>query len=80
MIEINGLANIHILLQQVEADFGHEYGLEEGEAAILKIKEQLDLLERYMLAFAEATQRGERPPYWHEVRENPSNFKLNRER
>ena len=70
MIEINGLFNIHILLEQRS----------KHDLVVIGIKEQLDLLERYMIAFADSTQKGEKPPYWHEVKGDPSKYKLNRER
>jgi len=79
-IEINGLANIHILIDSMSEEHGHNGQLDYADEQFSKVKKQLEMLERYMIAFAEATQKGEKPPYWHEVLANPKNFKLNKER
>jgi len=78
-MEINGLVNMQILLDEyagkhlVQAEF------------VNKMREQLDLLERYLLAHDKwnreqltAFVEG-RPPYWHEVRANPKDFPTNKE-
>jgi len=74
-IEINGLANLHLMVEQlnVESNGDYEYAIEE-------IREQLILLERYMLAQQAAKDNNTTPPFWHEVRENPILYPTNRER
>lgn len=57
-LELNGLANIHGLL------YVHEDNLPEKFKADLK--EQLDLLERYMIALGS----DEGAPLWHELKAN----------
>ena len=84
-MELNGIANLHILVDQLPIDNG------EDLETYNKIKEQLDLLERYMLAVQDAIKternnynndyaRYEEIPAWHEVRENPAKYPLNKER
>lgn len=73
-IELNGLSNLHILIDKIEEGFG------QGHPDADNAKEQLVLLERYMIAYAEAMNAGTKPPYWHEVRENPNLYPTNRER
>lgn len=78
-IELNGVANIKILMDEIKSsaqENNNEYILSLAE----KVDQQLDILERYMLAVADAAKNGELPPYWHEVRDKKQNYPLNRER
>lgn len=82
-IELNGVANIHMILDM--APFRHDSyrdpGHYEMESSDMEsIKKQLDLLERYMIAFSEHMNEGTTPPAWHEVTANPNQYKTNRER
>lgn len=77
-IELNGLANIHAILQ-LEADIKDGVVVMNPET-IASIENQLNTLERYMLAYNDAIIKGVETPYWHEVRDNPTKFPLNRER
>lgn len=60
-IELNGVSNMHMLLNEyssrhlVQAEF------------VNKMKEQLDLLERYMLGIADSGLNPGRVPLWHDV-------------
>lgn len=76
-IELNGVANITVLLETVKQDFGFDYDIDEGLKAIASISEQLDLLERYMLAYARAVENDVTPPAWHDVRDNTSLYPKN---
>jgi hypothetical protein len=76
-IELNGLANISMLLQ-VEVDKKNEQMVMNVET-FDSIKKQIELLERYMLAYNKAINEGTKTPYWHEVRDNPTLYPLNRE-
>ena len=76
-IELNGLANIKILLDDLTSNSPN---LDEVLVPAAKIYQQLDVLERYMLAVADAAREGRTPPYWHEVRENKDKYPLNKER
>ena len=76
-IELNGVANIKILLDDLTSNSPN---LDEVLVPAAKIYQQLDVLERYMLAVADAARKGEQPPYWHEVRENKDKYPLNKER
>jgi hypothetical protein len=79
-IELNGVANLTLILQGDTIDgVKREGGVAFGRA-VENMQEQLNLLERYMLAYAEAMDKGLKPPYWHEVLANPKAFPLNRER
>jgi hypothetical protein len=76
-MELNGIANISAVLQ-LEAD------VKDGKVVmnletLSTIKEQLLFLERYMLAYNKAIRNGEQTPYWHEVRDNPTKYPLNKE-
>lgn len=76
-IELNGLANISMILQ-VEVDKKSDQMVMNMET-FDSIKQQLQLLERYMLAYNKAINDGTKTPYWHEVRNNPALYPLNRE-
>lgn len=76
-IELNGVANIKLLLDEV---VDSSQNLDEVLVPATKIYQQLDVLERYMLAVAEAAANNQRPPYWHEVRDNKDKYPLNREK
>lgn len=76
-MELNGLANIHMMLQTAKMD-----NTKIDPILADKITEQLHLLERYILAYTmamevqvETAERGEpvvdSVPFWHEVRQNP---------
>ena len=91
-MELNGVANLKILVEGIEdlADSNKEVRSEAFQPLVEKMKEQLLLLERYMIAYASAAQQAVsisyeenqdiRAPFWHEVRENPENYPTNRER
>jgi len=64
-IELNGVANIKILL-----DNPLTCPIVQKQA----LMEQLDLLERYMLALSDAAALGAEPPYWHEIRQLKESF------
>ena len=86
-MEFNGLANLHLLLEKIPV-------WEDEEAkAYEQIKEQLDLLERYMLAVSDAQAKAElfwqtatglstyvELPMWHEIKANPKAYPNGRER
>lgn len=83
MIELNGVANIKILLDDMvkKTDAGND----EALIAAAKIYQQLDTLERYMVAIGNHLYNAEhsfdrteeRIPYWHEVRDNKDKYPLN---
>ena len=74
-IELNGVANLHLLVDKAFND--HVPMITQVEQYI---KEQLILLERYMIAFSDSVSNQVEPPKWHEVRENPSKYPTNKER
>jgi hypothetical protein len=74
-IELNGVANLLIQVDSLD-----EYTHYLHRESFQQMKEQLNLLERYMLAYNEAINRGATPPAWHEVKSNPKLYKTNRER
>lgn len=78
-IELNGIANILILIEMAENAVGHEAPDVEDVEAFKEIKNQVDLLERYMIAFAAAVNNNRDTPFWHEVREAPQNYPLNKD-
>ena len=84
-MELNGVANVDMMVQMAKQDGTIEPALAEA------ILTQLNLLERYMLAYMDhknsikagaygALVVGQDAPMWHEVRENPTEFPTNRER
>jgi hypothetical protein len=78
-VELNGVANIKILTDEIREDAkknNNEHVLNLTE----KIDQQLDILERYILAVADSARKDKLPPYWHEVRENKQNYPLNKDR
>jgi hypothetical protein len=92
-MEVNGVANIKILVDQLEEEAGHDMELMPDfvTEVTYQIQEQLLLLERYMLAYADhkasitAGHYGDLTfttpePLWHEVRENPEKYPTGQER
>jgi len=86
-IELNGIANINIILQllnensparMVDADLKPVVYVQQE--TLNNINQQLELLERYMIAFCDATNNNTEPPKWHEVRQNPNLYPTNREK
>ena len=76
-MELNGIANMIILLDELERCAPSLTS--EQYDYVAKTHEQLDRLERYMLAYNKAVREGTEPPYWHEVRDNPAAYPTNRE-
>ncbi len=80
-IELNGVANIHCLLSLLEENLSAPVSNGCSDACVAvnldSIKDQLDVLERYMLAYARAVDNGITPPAWHEVRDNISLYPKN---
>jgi hypothetical protein len=76
-IELNGVANIKLLMDELTSNAPNN---DEILVPAAKIYQQLDILERYMLAVADAANKAQVPPYWHEVRDNKQNYPLNKER
>jgi hypothetical protein len=72
-VEINGLANLHCIIQLHEMDGTIDKGLATS------MRTQLDILERYMLELGRASRDGRVNAPWHEVRDNAANYPLNRE-
>lgn len=62
-MELNGIANIAIILKMAEIDGKITPDIAE------KIIAQLTLLDRYM-----ASANNERLPFWHEIIANPEKF------
>lgn len=83
-IELNGVANMSMLLDLLKSDLEKPNSNGWNEACIgttySSIREQLILLERYMLAYNDAVNEGRPTPMWHEVRSNPQLYPTNRER
>ena len=71
-MELNGVANIIMLIASVDAQT-------IDWSTVETIKEQAKLLERYMIAYNKAINEGTQTPAWHEVRENPSHYPNNSE-
>lgn len=67
-IELNGVANIKMLIDTLEVIPALDSGTVDA------IQRQLDYLERYMLATAKAAREGQNPPYWHEILASPHDF------
>jgi hypothetical protein len=92
-MELNGVANLKILVDQIEelADSGMEVMPQALTPLVSDMKEQLILLQRYMLAYMDHAKSiksgsygalivGVEEPLWHEVRENPENYPTGQER
>jgi len=83
-MELNGIANIKILLDQLAENLPNN---DEVLVPVAKIYQQLDLMNRYMIAHDSWVQEQLRlhsedyhhvvttkPPAWHEVKANPKAF------
>lgn len=72
-METNGLSNILAIISIAKLDKKID---DETYAAIIQ---QCDILERYMFAMHDVIEGNrEEVPYWHEVRENPKQFRCTR--
>ena len=72
-IELNGVANILILIENVNRQ-NLNYNT---DAAFLNIKDQVILMERYLNAVGKAINESKASldiPAWHEVRENSGQY------
>jgi hypothetical protein len=89
-MELNGVANLKILIDEIGEIEAYE-NQDRMTVLVDKAREQLVLLERYMLAFQDHTSSiqagaygakivGVEEPLWHEVRENPDQYPTARER
>lgn len=78
-IELNGIANLHILTDSMEEEHGHNGQLDYAHEKWASVREQLELLERYMIAYTMAVNNGTPVPYWHEIRENPEKYPLHKD-
>lgn len=76
-IELNGVANLSLLIEDI---YCYREGTDTHEEGYIKAKEQLVLLERYMIAYCDAINKGEQPPFWHDIKLNPNQYPTNRER
>jgi len=91
-MELNGVANIHMIVDSLFEKLTSGQIDKTVYEDISSIKDQLDLLERYMLAYKKAAGNALveakfeynlpdiKAPYWHEVKAEPSKFPNNRER
>lgn len=73
-IELNGVANIKLLMDKLVKTMDNN---DEQLIEVAKIYQQLDYMERYMVAIADAVQKNESNPFWHEIRTNKDSFRLN---
>lgn len=86
-IELNGVSNIKILIESLYGTLKNE----SNEQFLDDAKEELELLERYLVAFADNAEgaanaaeyfqhaKYPEPPKWHEVKANPMKFPTLRE-
>jgi hypothetical protein len=66
ILELNGISNLHLLLDQARPDMPTN--------AHNSMKEQLDLLERYIIEVDTAAKEGRKHAFWHDVIANPSAY------
>ena len=74
-IELNGVANIIMLSSEITENpesYNHI-------SVANKINEQAKLLERYMIAYSRAMNDGTKPPFWHDITQDPKLYPTNRE-
>ena len=86
-LELNGVANIDMIIQQLETSASYQDSeslVNEVNISIKQIKEQLDTLNRYMTAVSKEIHANHHQgktyvevPLWHEVRENKDKYKTN---
>ena len=71
MMELNGVANISLLMQceidKVADETGNIYYMNED--TYNTINKQLKLLEKYMKAYNEAVNNNVQTPFWHDIRD-----------
>lgn len=73
-IELNGVANARLLLDSMTHEF-----LPPHSKSSTKMKEQLILLERYMIAYNKAVNNNKPTPNWHDITANPNKYPTNNE-
>jgi hypothetical protein len=69
IMEVNGVANISMLIQ-CEVDKTDDGRFIMNKETYDSINEQLKLLNKYMKAYNDALNKGEQTPYWHDVRDS----------
>jgi hypothetical protein len=72
-IEVNGVANIKMLLQ-IEVDKAQDASNGEdifymNKETYNSLLEQCDLLVKYMRSYNEAINNGVQTPFWHDIRD-----------
>ena len=79
VIELNGVANINLLLQ-LETDITRDGQVVMNKEVLTSINKNLENLNRYMIAFCDAVNAGEPTPFWHDILLNPSKYPTNAEK
>lgn len=81
-LELNGVSNILLLIgfetDKESTPDGNVYYM--NEETYRSIMQQIDFLERYMLACSEANVNDKELPFWHDITQNPKLFPLVREK
>lgn len=68
IIELNGVANIDMLLQ-IEVDKTDDGKFEMNPETYYSILRELRNLNKYMRAYNDAINSGQQTPFWHEIYE-----------
>lgn len=74
MIELNGVANIKVLLDELSNNLPNDDKL---LVPVAKLYRELEMLNRYMTAIGTETQKVKDSitiPFWHEVKANPAKY------
>ena len=79
MIELNGVTNLHMIL-----DMAYQDG-KVDQTTYEYSKNELEMLERYMLAISDCYKKEQEGianmiPYWHEIKATPRAFPTRKER
>ena len=72
-MELNGVANIHIIMSSF-AETKEDGTISLSKEDYANLMSNLDLLERYMLAYSNAAKQNETLPFWHEIRQNKEKY------
>lgn len=79
VIELNGVANIHMLIQ-LETDLNKDGQIVMNEEVIHSINKNLENLNRYMIAFCDAVNADKPVPFWHDILQDPNKYSTNDEK
>lgn len=73
-MELNGIANMLAIISMAE----ESSQIDATVAA--ELRDQLNVMERYLVAVSDCNRSGKQIPFWHDVRDNRTMYRTNSQR